>query len=412
MEIEMTKLIERFQKYIHFETQSDDAQTGCPSTPGQLLFARYLVEELKNIGLQKVRMDEHGYVMAELPANGCEHAPAVGFISHMDTSPDMAAGPMKERIVRAYDGGDIVLDAADKIVLSPADFPELRDYTGQDLMVTDGHTLLGADDKAGICEIVSAMEYLIAHPEIQHGKLCVAFTPDEEIGRSADLFDVGDFGADFAYTLDGGAIGGLEYENFNAANVKVVIYGRGGHTGSAKGKMINAVTIAAEWQQLLPAGESPEYTEGYEGFYHVHKIAGDVEQVEMTMLIRDHDRVKFEKRKAFLQSMAELLNVKYGAGTVAVDAKDRYFNMREKIEPVMYVVEMAEQAMRAAGVEPVCQPIRGGTDGARLSFMGLPCPNLFTGGHNYHGRFEYLSLQSMQKAAEVVVHIAEEAGKR
>lgn len=405
MEIEITKLVDRFNKYIHFNTQSNEDNTACPSTPGQMLLAKYLADELTGLGLNDVQVDAHGYVMATLPDNGCPKAPVVGFISHMDTSPDMAGEPMHPRIVKSYDGQDIILNEKEHIILSSADFPELLDYIGQDIMVTDGLTLLGADDKAGICAIVTAMEYLQAHPEIKHGKIRVAFTPDEEIGRSADLFDVKAFNADFAYTLDGDAVGGLEFENFNGANVAVSIQGRGMHTGSAKGRMINALKIAAEWQQLLPAGECPECTEGYEGFYHVHKMSGDVEHVLLHMLLRDHDRRLLEKRKAFLHSMAELFNTKYGAGTIEIIIKDRYSNMREKIEPVMYIVDIAKKAMLDLGIKPVCKPIRGGTDGARLSFMGLPCPNIFTGGLNFHGKFEFLPLSSLQKASETVLGI-------
>ena len=412
MEIEFDRLVKRFQDYISFNTQSSEDNEACPSTPGQFVLAKHIVEELQNIGLSEVRIDAHGYVMATLPANGCPEAPVVGFISHMDTSPDMAGGPLQPRIVRDYAGDVIVLNEKEHIVLSPQDFPELLDYKGQDIMVTDGKTLLGADDKAGITAIVSAVEYLLQHPEIQHGKIRLGFTPDEEIGRSADLFDVKAFGADFAYTVDGGALGGIEYENFNAANLTVTFHGRSVHTGDAKYKMINALALASEWQQLLPAGERPEYTEGYEGFYHVHKINGEVEKAVMSMLVRDHDRAHFEARKAFLQDMAVLMNKKYGAGTVEIDSKDVYYNMREKVEPSMYIVEMAEQAMRDIDVEPCCLPIRGGTDGARLSFMGLPCPNLFTGGHNFPGKFEYLPLPSLKKAAETVLGIICAAGKR
>lgn len=411
MELNKNHLIERFNAYVHFDTQSNEEKKSCPSTPGQLLFAKYLLKEMQAIGLTEIELDENGYLMASLPANGCPEAPVVGLISHMDTSPDLAGSPAHPRIVKSYDGKEICLNEKHKIMLSPQDFPELLDYIGQDIMVTDGLTLLGADDKAGICAILSAVEYLHAHPEIQHGKLRVAFTPDEEIGRSSDLFDVHAFGADFAYTLDGDAVGGLEYENFNAANAGIIFQGRGTHTGSAKNRMINALTIAAEWQQLLPQAECPECTEGYEGFYHVHKMSGDVEQVTMHMLLRDHDRAGLEKRKNLLYSMERFFNEKYGPDTVRLLIKDRYYNMREKIEPVMYIVDIAKKAMREAGIEPICKPIRGGTDGARLSFMGLPCPNLFTGGLNFHGRYEFLPVPSLLKAAETVIGIAREAGK-
>ena len=406
VEIALDTLVKRFRDYISFDTQSDEENDKeCPSTAKQLVLAKHLVEELQGLGLADASMDDHGYVMVTLPANGCAAAPVVGFISHMDTSPDASGKDVKARIVKAYDGKDILLNAEENILLSPLQFPELQDYAGQDLMVTDGTTLLGADDKAGICAIISAVEYLVQHPEIQHGVIRIGFTPDEETGRSADLFDVKKFGADFAYTVDGGALGGIEYENFNAANATVHFHGIGVHTGDAKHKMINALTIASEWQQMLPVGERPEHTEGYEGFYHIHKVNGDVENVAMMMLIRDHDRARFEQRKEFLQNLATLLNQKYGEGSVEVDCKDVYYNMKEKMEPAMYVVELAERAMRSIGVEPVCAPIRGGTDGARLSFMGLPCPNLFTGGHNFHGKYEYLPLQSLQKAAGTVLGI-------
>lgn len=408
MELDMDVMVKRFKDYISFDTQSDEENDKvCPSTPGQMVLSKHLAEELKAIGLTEVDLDNHGYVMATLPANGAADAPVVGFIAHVDTSPDAAGGPIKPQIVRDYDGKDIVLNENGPIVFSTKDFPEVLKYKGQDIMFTDGTTLLGADDKAGVTAIVSAMEYLVNHPEIKHGKIRVGFTPDEETGRSADRFDVEKFGADFAYTIDGGELGGLEYENFNAANPVITFHGRSVHTGDAKGKMINAITLAAEWQQLLPAGEKPEYTEGYEGFFHVYKITGGVEKCTMNMLVRDHSRQKFEQRKAYLEDMADFFNKKYGEGTVEVTPHDVYFNMLEKIEDGnMYVVELAKQAMEAAGVTPDVQPIRGGTDGARLSFMGLPCPNIFTGGANFHGRFEYLPLNSLKKAGETVLGIA------
>ena len=396
MEMNMETLVKRFRDYISFNTQSDEENDKeCPSTPGQMVLAKHLAEELKALGLADVTLDEHGYIMATLPANGCEDAPVVGFISHMDTSPDAAGGPIHEK----------------NIIFSTKDYPGIEKYKGQDIMMTDGTTLLGADDKAGVTAIVSAAEYLLQHPEIQHGKIRLGFTPDEETGRSADRFDVKAFGADFAYTVDGGELGGLEYENFNAANPTIVFHGRSSHTGDAKGKMKNAVTMAAEWQQMLPAGEKPEYTEGHEGFFHVHTIKGGVEEVTLGMLVRDHDRAKFEQRKALLDDMAAFFNKKYGEGSVEVQHHDVYYNMLEKIEDGnMYIVELARQAMEAAGVTPDVEPIRGGTDGARLSFMGLPCPNLFTGGANFHGRFEYLPLQSLKKSAEVVLSIMVKAG--
>ena len=412
MEIKLDTLVKRFKDYVSFDTRSsEENDQSCPSTPGQMVLAGHLAEELRALGLADVTLDKHGYIMATLPANGCEHAPVVGFISHMDTSPDAPGAGIRPQIVENYDGGDIILNEEQGIVLSPREFPSLLKYKGQPLMTTDGTTLLGADDKAGVTAIVSAAEYLLQHPEVKHGKIRLGFTPDEETGRSADRFDVQAFGADFAYTVDGDELGGLEYENFNAANATITFKGRGVHPGEAKGKMVNANTLAMEWQQLLPAGERPEYTEGYEGFYHVHKVSGDVEQVTMMMLIRDHDKERFARRKAYLGEMAELLNRKYGPGAVTVDCKDMYFNMREKMTEAMYVVELAQKAMENAGVKPVVKPIRGGTDGARLSFMGLPCPNLFTGGANFHGRYEYLPLLSLQKAAETVLGIMVLAGQ-
>lgn len=407
MEIEMETVVKRFRDYISFNTQSDEANDKeCPSTPGQMVLAKHLADELRSIGLTEVTVDEHGYVMATLPANNGDDSPVVGFISHLDTSPDATGGPIHEQIIHAYAGGDIVLNEEKGIVFSVADFPGIERYKGQDIMMTDGTTLLGADDKAGVTAIVSAAEYLMAHPEISHGKIRLGFTPDEETGRSADRFDVKAFGADFAYTVDGGEIGGLEYENFNAANPTILFHGRSVHTGDAKGKMKNAVSMAAEWQQMLPAGEKPEYTEGHEGFFHVHTVAGSVELVTMEMLVRDHDRAHFERRKALLDDMAAFFNKKYGEGSVEVHHRDVYYNMLEKIEDGnLYVVELAREAMEEIGIEPDVQPIRGGTDGARLSFMGLPCPNLFTGGANFHGRFEYLPLPSLKKAAELVLAI-------
>lgn len=412
MEENKEKCIQRFIRYTAFNTQSDEGNSQCPSTSGQMDLAQHVVAELKQLGLDEVKVDQKGYVMATLPANSSGVTPVVGFISHLDTSPDMAGGPVKPRLVTAYDGKDIMLNSEASIMLSPKDFPELKNYIGQEILVTDGLTLLGADDKAGMCAIVSAMEYLVNHPEIKHGKVRIGFTPDEEIGRGADLFDVPAFGADFAYTVDGGELGAIEYENFNAANVNVSIQGRSVHPGTAKGKMVNALSIASEWQQMLPTGQSPEYTEGYEGFFHVHKLNGSVEAAQLSLLVRDHDRQKFEQRKALLESMAQLLNVKYGERTVVLEIKDSYYNMREKIEPVMHIIELACEAMKAVGVTPNVQPIRGGTDGARLSFMGLPCPNLFAGGHNFHGKFEFLPVPSLLKASETVVEIIRNVGQQ
>ena len=414
LELSMETLVKRFKDYISYNTQSDeDNDKECPSTPGQMVFAKHLAEELKDIGLSDVTLDAHGYIMATLPANDGGTGKTVGFISHLDTAPDAPGGPMHPRIVKDYDGKDIVLNEKENIILSPNEFPELLDYKGQDIMVTDGLTLLGADDKAGLTAIVTAAEYLVKHPEVKHGTIRIGVTPDEETGRSATLFDVEKFGADFAYTVDGGAIGGLEYETFNAANPIITFHGRSVHTGDAKGKMLNALTLAAEWQNLLPAGEKPEYTEGYEGFFHVYKLSGGVETCTMHMLVRDHDRAKFEERKAFLDKLAAFFNERYGAGTVEVTPHDVYYNMREKIEDGnMYVVDLAKEAMREAGIEPVISPVRGGTDGSQLSFRGLPCPNLFTGGLNYHGRYEYLPLPSLKAAGETTLYLMVLAGKK
>lgn len=404
-------LIARFVKYAGFNTQSDSSNLQCPSSGGQMELARYVAAELQQMGLSEVQVDKNGYVTATLAANGQEEAPVIGFISHLDTSPDMAGGPVKPHLIETYSGEDIVLHPEPAIVLSPNEFPELKNYIGQALLVTDGMTLLGADDKAGMCAIVSAVEYLVQHPEVLHGKVRIGFTPDEEIGRGADLFDVAAFGADFAYTVDGGELGSIEFENFNAANVVAVIQGRSVHPGTAKGKMMNALSIAAEFQQMLPAGQVPECTEGYEGFFHVHTMSGTVETASFSLLVRDHDRQNFEKRKALLLAIAELLNIKYGAGSVRLEIKDSYYNMREKVEPVMHIVDLACEAMKSVGVEPAIKPIRGGTDGARLSFMGLPCPNLFTGGHNFHGKYEFLPIPSLVKSAETVVAIIRKAGE-
>lgn len=411
MQIAMEQLLSRFEKYISFDTQSAEEKMDiCPSTSGQMIFARALAAELRELGLSEVTLDDHGYLMATLPANGGGQAPVVGFIAHIDTSPDAAGGPVRPRVVTAYDGGDIVLNAAQGIVLSPREFPELAAYRGQDILVTDGMTLLGADDKAGITAIVSAAEYLLCHPEIRHGKIRLAFTPDEETGRSALRFDVEKFAAAFAYTVDGGAIGGLEYETFNASNPVVIFHGCNVHTGDAKGKMRNALSMAAKWQAMLPEGEKPEYTEGREGFFHVYKLEGTVERCTMHMLVRDHDRKRFEARKAYLAHLADCFNVSYGAETVELTMPDVYYNMRDKIMPAHeQVVALAARAMREAGVEPAVMPIRGGTDGAQLSYRGLPCPNIFTGGLNYHSRYEYLPLPSLKAAAETVLHLMVDA---
>ena len=406
------ELVARFLKYVGFDTQSSEEGQGCPSTGKQMVFARYLADELEEIGLEEVELDGHGYLFATLPANVDGEVPTVGFIAHMDTSPDCPGEHVKPRIVERYDGGDIVLSAEDGIVTSPAQFPELLAHVGEDLIVTDGRTLLGADDKAGIAEIVQAMVYLQAHPEIRHGKIRVGFNPDEEIGMGAHLFDVEKFGCDWAYTMDGGEVGELEFENFNAASAKVVIKGLNVHPGYAKGKMRNAMRVAADFIHRMPAGETPETTEGYEGFYHLTGMKGTVEEAVLSYIIRDHDRQKFEARKAFMEQLAETLNGEYGAGTVAVETHDQYYNMREKVEPMMQIIDIAKEAIEAAGAKCQVKAIRGGTDGAQLSFKGLPCPNIFAGGLNFHGRNEFVPVQSMEKAMMTVVKIAELTAKR
>lgn len=398
-------IIDRFFHYVSFDTQSDELTNMTPSTPGQMVFAQALEQELRRIGLTEITLDENGYLMATLPANTDKAIPTIGFIAHLDTAPDMSGRNVQPRIVKGYDGGDIVLCAEENIVLRPAEFPELLHYVGQDLIVTNGKTLLGADDKAGIAEIVTAMEYLLAHPEIKHGKIRVAFNPDEEIGQGAHKFDVEAFGAEWAYTLDGGEIGELEYENFNAAGARITFKGRNVHPGMAKDKMINSMLIANQYMSMLPANETPEHTEGYEGFFHLISIEGNVEQSTIAYIIRDHDRARFEERKVLLQQIADQLNQTY-PGCVEVDIKDQYYNMREKVEPVIHIIDLVSQAMRNIDIEPKVKPIRGGTDGAQLSFKGLPCPNIFAGGVNFHGRYEYVPVQSMEKASKLVVEIA------
>lgn len=396
---------DRFLEYVKFDTQSDELTNLTPSTPGQMTFAKYLKGVLESMHLEDISLDDNGYLMATLPSNTDKQVPVVGFIAHLDTSPDMSGKHVNPRIVKGYDGRDIMLNAEQNIVLSPNDFPELLDYVGQDLIVTDGTTLLGADDKAGIAEIISAVAYLQAHPEIKHGKVRIAFNPDEEIGLGAHKFDVARFGCDFAYTMDGGAVGELEYENFNAASARIVVKGRNVHPGYAKHKMLNSIRIANQLLTMLPRWETPEHTEGYEGFYHLVGINGTVEETTMTYIIRDHDRTRFEYRKREIEHLVRKTNAEF-PGTCSVEIKDQYYNMREKIEPVIHIIETAEQAMREAGVQPRVQPIRGGTDGAQLSFKGLPCPNIFAGGLNFHGRYEFVPIPSMEKATEVVVNIA------
>ena len=400
-------LVERFLRYVSFDTQSDENSGVIPSTQKQMVFAQYLKGELEALGLEEIELDEYGYLYATLPANTDKEVPTIGFIAHMDTSPDMSGAGVTPRIVHDYDGSDIVLCEEDNIVLSPSQFPELLDHKGEDLIVTNGKTLLGADDKAGIAEIVSAIVYLQQHPEIKHGKIRVGFNPDEEIGMGAHKFDVAKFGCQWAYTMDGGEVGELEFENFNAAAAKILVKGRNVHPGYAKNKMVNAIRVANEFMNQLPADETPETTEGYEGFYHVVGIEGSVEEATISYIIRDHDRAKFEARKECMKAWGETINAKYGAGTVTVELKDQYYNMRQQIEPVMHIIDIAFKAMEEAGVTPKVKAIRGGTDGAQLSFKGLPCPNIFAGGLNFHGRYEFVPIQSMEKAMNVVVKIAE-----
>ena len=405
-------LVERFLKYVSFDTQSNEETNVTPSTEGQMVFARYLKEELEELGLEEISLDENGYLFATLPANTDKEVPVVGFIAHMDTSPDMSGKNVSPRIVANYDGGDILLNSAENIVLSTERFPELLDHKGEDLIVTDGTTLLGADDKAGIAEIVSAIVYLKEHPEIKHGKIRIGFNPDEEIGLGAHKFDVEKFGCDWAYTMDGGEVGELEFENFNAASAKVVFKGRNVHPGYAKNKMINSIRVANQFMSMLPAEETPEHTEGYEGFYHLVGISGEVEQTTVSYIIRDHGRARFEERKKNMEALVGKINAEYGEGTALLELHDQYYNMREKIEPVMHVIDIAFKAMQEAGVKPAVKAIRGGTDGAQLSFKGLPCPNIFAGGLNFHGRFEFVPIQSMEKAMKVVVKIAQLVAER
>ena len=397
-------ITERFIKYTTFCTTSDENTGLTPSTPGQMVFAEALRDELIALGLTEVSLDDNGYLMATLPANTEEKKPVIGFIAHMDTSPDASGKHVQPRIVKAYDGKDIVLNEAEHIVLETAKYPEILNYKGQDIIVTNGKTLLGADDKAGIAEIISACEYLIAHPEIKHGKIRIGFTPDEEIGCGADHFDVQKFGADFAYTMDGGAVGELEFENFNAAVAKVTFKGLNVHPGYAKHKMLNSIRVANQFAIMLPRWETPEHTEGYEGFYHLIGIEGSVESTTLTYIIRDHDRDRFERRKKELEHLTRKINNEF-PGCASIEIRDQYYNMREKIEPVMYVIDIAKQAMENAGIVAKVQPIRGGTDGAQLSFKGLPCPNIFAGGMNFHGRYEYVSIQAMEAAQRTIVEI-------
>lgn len=405
--IDKQHLINRFISYVTVDTESDPESNTTPSTEKQWDLANKLVEELKAIGMEEVTIDENAYVMATLPSNVDHDVPVIGFISHFDTSPDFTGANVKPQIIENYDGGDIVLNAAENIVLTPNYFEDLLLYKGQTLITTDGTTLLGADDKAGIAEIVSAMEYLIQNPQIKHGKIRVGFTPDEEIGRGAHKFDVEKFGAEWAYTMDGSRIGELEYENFNAAGAVVTIQGKIVHPGYAKGKMINSMYIATDYINSLPRLETPEHTEGREGFIHLHNVRGVVDQTQLQYIIRDHDKEQFEARKKMMLDLADELNTQYGEDTIKVEIKDQYLNMREKIEPMMHIVKIAEEAMKQADIEPIIKPIRGGTDGSQLSFMGLPCPNIFAGGHNFHGRYEFVPVESMLKAVEVIVNVAQ-----
>lgn len=398
-------VIDRFLQYVKFDTQSDELTNLTPSTPGQMIFAQHLRSELEALGLEEITLDDNGYLMATLLANTDKaNVPTVGFIAHLDTSPDLTGRHVSPRIVESYEGGDIVLNSEKGIVLSPSEFPELNNYRGQDLIVTDGNTLLGADDKAGIAEIITAVSNLIKHPEIKHGKVRIAFNPDEEIGLGAHKFDVEQFNADWAYTMDGGEIGELEFENFNAAVAKVTFAGRNVHPGYAKHKMINSIRIANQFAIMLPRWETPEHTEEYEGFYHLISFEGTVEQTTLTYIIRDHDRDRFERRKKEIEHLVRKVNHEF-PGVASLEIKDQYYNMREKIEPVMHIIDIAEEAMRLADVTPKVVPIRGGTDGAQLSFKGLPCPNIFAGGLNFHGRYEFVPVQSMEKATQVIEEI-------
>jgi len=407
----MQHIIDRFISYVTIDTESDPNSQTTPSTEKQWNLANKLVEELKTIGLSDVTIDDKAYIMATLPSNVDHEVPTIGFVSHFDTSPDFSGANVKPQIVENYDGKDIVLNAEKNIVLSPNYFKDLLQYKGQTIITTDGTTLLGADDKAGITEIVSAMEYLIQHPEIKHGKIRIGFTPDEEIGRGAHHFDVEKFGAQWAYTMDGSQIGELEYENFNAAGAKITIKGKSVHPGYAKGKMINSMLIANDFINELPKGETPQETKGYEGFFHVHHLTGSIEETVLELIIRDHNKIKFEKRKDLIGKIAKKINKKFakqfGEDIVTAVVKDQYYNMKEKVLPVKHIVDIAEKAMRELDIKPIIKPIRGGTDGSQLSFMGLPCPNIFAGGHNFHGKYEYVPAESIQKATDVIVKIAE-----
>ena len=408
----MEKLVERFLRYVKINTQSNEKSETCPSTPGQTEFAKILVKELKSIGLQDVEADENGYIMATLSANVKKDVPVIGFIAHIDTSPDFPGEDVNPQIFENYFGKNLTLHAKKNIVLSPREFPSLNNYIGQPIITTDGTTLLGSDNKAGIAEIITAMEMIINDKKLKHGTIRIAFTPDEEIGRGANKFDVKKFGAKFAFTVDGGPIGELEYENFNAAIARITIQGRNVHPGSAKNKMKNSMRIAMELDGMLPQNEKPEYTEGYEGFYHMTEFNGNVDQTKLHYIIRDHDKNDFAKKKNLMIKIVDHLNIKYGNGTVKLTLIDQYYNMREKIEPEFHIIQLAMDAINAAGVTPKVKPIRGGTDGARLSYMGLPCPNLFTGGHNFHSRYEFIPIRSMEKAVQVIIKVVEILAKK
>jgi tripeptide aminopeptidase len=399
------EMIERFTTYVKVDTQSNESNETCPSTPGQLTLAHMLVEELKTIGMEEVTIDDNGYVMATLPANTEKTVPTIGFLAHVDTATDFSGANVNPKIVVNYDGKQIILNEKAQIILSPNDFPELANYIGHTLITTDGTTLLGADDKAGVAEIMTAMAYLVQHPEIKHGKVRVAFTPDEEIGRGPHKFNVNAFNATYAYTVDGGPLGELEYESFNAASAKITINGTNIHPGSAKGKMVNSTKIAMELNSKLPESEAPENTEGYEGFYHLLSFYGDVEQTKLNYIIRDFDKQQFEKRKAFFANIVKDLKAKYGEENILLELKDQYYNMKEKIEPVKEIVDIAHQAMVNLDIKPIVKPIRGGTDGSQLSYMGLPTPNIFAGGENFHGKYEYVSVENMVKATQVIIEI-------
>ncbi len=400
-------ITDRFLEYVSFHTTSDETSNTTPSTLGQMKLMKHLAKELKEIGLSEVDLDENGYLMATLPANtDKKDIPTIGFVAHVDTSPDASGENIKPQIIKNYNGEDILLNEEEAIVFETEKYPEILQYKGQDIIFTDGTTLLGADDKAGVAEIVSAMEYLIQHPEIKHGKIRVGFTPDEEIGQGADHFDVPKFGAEWGYTMDGSQIGELEYENFNAASAKVIVRGLNVHPGYAKDKLKNSMSISAQYIAMLPAQETPEKTTGYEGFYHLNSMSGTVEETQLNYIVRDHDRDKFEQRKKEMQRIAKKINNEYGEGTCEVELRDQYYNMREKVEPVMHIIDLVVEAMKENDIEPIIKPIRGGTDGARLSFEGLACPNIFAGGHNFHGRFEYVPIQSMEKAMNVIVSLA------